>query len=96
MADEIDYAHKVMDQELEAALKAACGNTQEFTIVYVTQGTIESANFTGTGGGCVRHMEEMLGIDLINGRWARGHDVKSIKASDGEMEHTLQIHFQSR
>lgn len=95
MADEGDYAHKVMAQELDAALRAASANTHTFTIVYLTGGTLESSSFTGSGGGCVRHMEEMLGIDLLNGRWARGYDAESVRASDGEMEKTLQYHFQS-
>ena len=86
MADEVDYAFKVIQQELEEACVVP---HHIHLIIFVTDEGIQEASFTGNGGRCSVHMEEVLGIDMFNGRWARGHDEKSIKASDGEMEQEL-------
>lgn len=97
MPDEGDYALMVRERDLEAARSAVMGeSSHEFTIVYVSGGLIQSASFAGRGGECVGHMQEMLGIDFKNGRWARGHDERSVKASDGEMEQVLIEVFRTR
>lgn len=94
MADEVDYAQRMTALEFEAVRSAILGTaTHAWTILFIADGVIVSASFTGGGSPCVNYMEEMLGIDLLNGRWARGHSVESVKASDEEMEEALLYHF---
>lgn len=87
MPDEVDYAFKVTQRELEEACVVP---HYTHLIIFVTDEGIQETSFTGTGGRCVTYMEEVLGIDMLNGRWARWHDkMPEPKASDGEMEREL-------
>lgn len=88
--DQIDHAFMVQERLLAQALNKE-GVKHDFTILHMdSDGLLQEASFTGSGGGCVDFMDVQLGIDFTNGRWARGHDRRSVKASDGEMEEELK------
>lgn len=90
MVDKLDEAFLSQERFIDEARQAVQAGKHTFTVIFMTDDGIEEKEFFGSGGGCVLHMEETLGIDLINGRWARGFSPTSIKASDGVMEDELR------
>lgn len=82
-----DLAQVTVEHQ-ERIAKGAVKPTEshDFTIIVWSGERSFRYSFTGIASEAVSYMTETLGIDMANGRWARGHEGRCDAASDGKAE----------